>query len=250
MISPRGETQPPPAGAARSWVPAAAVSVMQMGSSLSGEEHWAQKGSVSLFLWRKRAGGSGSGEGIKRPIILVHGSWLSALPTFDLDVPGHPGYSFMDWLAGLGHDVWTLDHEGYGRSTIADGNSDIAAGVDDLMAASEVIARVTGAEAFNVYGLSSGALRAAAFAAAAPHRVARVVLDAFVWTGKDSPALDKRREGMEFFRTPTVVPLIAISSLAFSPVTNPAPATQPSLTHVPMHNWRMPIPYQRVPTSI
>ena len=174
---------------------------MQKGSSLSGEEHWAQKGSVSLFLWRKRAAGSGSGEGIKRPIILVHGSSLSALPTFDLDVPGHPGYSFMDWLAGLGHDVWTLDHEGYGRSTITDGNSDIAAGVDDLMAASEVIARVTGVEAFNVYGLSSGALRAAAFAEAAPHRVARVVLDAFVWTGKDSPTLEKRREGMEFFRT-------------------------------------------------
>lgn len=58
-----------------------------------------------------------------------------------------------------------------------------------------------------VYGLSSGALRAAAFAAAAPERVERLVLDAFVWTGEGSPTLAKRREGAEFFRTNTRRPI-------------------------------------------
>ncbi|NTV37975.1 MAG: alpha/beta hydrolase [Anaerolineales bacterium] len=46
-----------------------------------------------------------------------------------------------------------------------------------------------------------GALRAAAFAQACPERVERVVLDAFVWTGKDAPTLIKRRENLAYFRT-------------------------------------------------
>lgn len=168
---------------------------------IRGEEHWARKGGVSLYLWRKRAVDlQPPCETGRPPVILVHGSSMSARPTFDLDVPGVPDYSFMDWLAHAGWDVWTLDHEGYGRSTVTAGNSDIACGVEDLKAATEVIARTTGATAFNLYGLSSGALRAAAFAQAAPERVARLVLDAFVWTGEGSPTLAKRREGAATFR--------------------------------------------------
>ena len=125
---------------------------------------------------------------------------MSSQPTFDLEVPGHPDYSFMDWLARLGHDVWTLDHEGYGRSTITASNSDIACGVEDLKAAVPVIQRETGATALNIYGLSSGALRAAAFAEVAPECVARLALDGFVWTGEGSPTLAKRREGIASFK--------------------------------------------------
>ena len=35
-------------------------------------------------------------------------------------------YSFMDKFAEYGFDVWTLDHEGYGRSTRTSSNSNIA----------------------------------------------------------------------------------------------------------------------------
>jgi non-heme chloroperoxidase len=168
-------------------------------NQVSSEEHWAEKGPVSLFLLRKIA--PSVLERNRPPILLVHGSSMSALPTFDLTVPGQPDYSFMDWLARRGFDVWTLDHEGYGRSTVTDGNSDIASGVEDLKVAAEVIRAETGAGAFFVYGLSSGALRAAAFAQAAPDFVARQALDAFVWTGEGSPTLAKRREGAESFRT-------------------------------------------------
>jgi non-heme chloroperoxidase len=163
------------------------------------EEHWAHKGPVSLFLWRKRKAETTSGQR-KPPIILVHGSSTSAIPTFDLAVHGEEDYSFMEWLARRGHDVWTLDHEGYGRSTVTDGNSDIACGVDDLAAATDVIANVTGQERVHLYGLSSGALRVAAFAQARPDRAARIVLDAFVWTGEGSPTLAKRKEGVAQFR--------------------------------------------------
>jgi non-heme chloroperoxidase len=153
-----------------------------MNTEIEGEEHWAQKGPVSLYLWRKRLA---SGE--KRPpVILVHGSSMSGLPSFDLQVPGHPDYSFMDYLARRGWDVWTLDHEGYGRSTITEGNSDVACGAADLAAASAVIAEKTGAQQ--------------AFAQNRPDYVTRLVLDAFVWTGKDSPTLAKRKEGIASFQ--------------------------------------------------
>jgi non-heme chloroperoxidase len=168
-------------------------------STTNGTEYWAHKGPVKLFLWRKN-GAAGAAK-LAPPLILVHGSSMSALPTFDLSVPGRPDYSMMDWFAAIGLDVWTLDHEGYGRSTLTESNSDIACGVEDLKAATELIARETGARSFFVYGLSSGALRAAAFAQAAPERVARLVLDAFVWTGEGSPTLEKRRQGVEIFRT-------------------------------------------------
>lgn len=163
-----------------------------------GSEHRASKDDVSLFLWRKR-GQDGLGSDWP-PVVLVHGSSMSALPTFDLSVPNHPDYSMMDWLARRGHDVWTLDHEGYGRSTITGGNSDVACGVADLEAATDLIRDVTGTRSVSIYGLSSGALRAAGFAQAFPDRVERLVLDAFVWTGKGAPTLAKRREGVATFR--------------------------------------------------
>jgi len=42
--------------------------------------------------------------------------------------------------------------------------------------------------------------RAIAMATAAPEMTARLVLDAFVWTGEGSPTLIKRREGIAQFR--------------------------------------------------
>src|SRR5690606_5200361 len=122
------------------------------------------------------------------------------LPSFDLQVEGHADYSFMDWLAQRGHDVWTLDHEGYGRSGATDGNSAIAEGVRDLEAAPSFIARAPGESRVNLYGLASGALRAGAFAQQYPERVARLALDALVWTGEGSPTLAERRKHLDSYR--------------------------------------------------
>jgi pimeloyl-ACP methyl ester carboxylesterase len=124
---------------------------------------------------------------------------MASQPTFDLQVPGRP--SAMDHFAGLGYNTWTVDMEGYGRSDKTRAiNSDIANGADDLMAASDKIRAVTGAEQLLVYGISSGALRAALFAERHPERVARLALDAFVWTGEGSPTLAQRRTRLAEFR--------------------------------------------------
>jgi pimeloyl-ACP methyl ester carboxylesterase len=168
-------------------------------ANIVAEEHWITKGSTRLAVARKKLA-SAAPAGDRPPVILVHGSSMAALPTFDLVVPGHPDYSFMDWLCLRGWEVWTLDHEGYGRSDATEGNSDIASGAEDLRVLADYITANTGKRKFNLYGLSSGSLRAAAFAQIAPDSVARLVLDAFVWTGEGSPTLAKRREGVAQFR--------------------------------------------------
>ena len=159
----------------------------------------ARKGDVSLALYRKRIGPPQAGE---RPVLfLVHGSSVSAKPSFDLTVPGRGEYSLMNVFAGYGFDVWTMDHEGYGKSARTAGNSDVASGVEDLKAASEVVVRETGQPRAHFYGGSSGALRAAGFAMARPERVDRLILEAFTWTGKGSPTLGKRAEQVDYYRT-------------------------------------------------
>jgi pimeloyl-ACP methyl ester carboxylesterase len=160
-----------------------------------------RKGEVSLAVYRKRLEPITPAEPSPPVLFLVHGSSNSALSSFDLTVPGNGEYSTMNVFARLGFDVWTMDHENYGRSSRTEGNSDIASGVEDLIAATDLVIRETGCERLHFMGESSGALRAAAFAMARPERVERLVLNAFTYTGRNSPTLAKRAEQVEYFRT-------------------------------------------------
>lgn len=171
------------------------------GAPVWSREYSAQKGAVTLAMFRKRVVETQAGGRPRPVLVFVHGSSISSRPSFDLTVPGAGEYSMMNVFARWGYDTWTLDHEGYGRSSRTDGNADIASGVEDLKAATEVIARETGRERFHFYGGSSGALRAGAFAMARPDRVDRLILEAFTWTGKGSPTLGKRAENLAYFRT-------------------------------------------------
>jgi pimeloyl-ACP methyl ester carboxylesterase len=169
---------------------------------MQGKEHWTTKktaaGDVRLFLWEKP-----SAAGAPRATILfVHGSSMASQPTFDLQVPGRPHSSAMEWFASRGFDTWTFDHEGYGRSDKSRPiNCDISNGADDLAAVSEYIMKQGKAKKFLLYGISSGALRAALFTQRHPERVARLALDAFVWTGEGSPTLAERKKKLPEFQT-------------------------------------------------
>ena len=162
-----------------------------------GVEHWTNKGDIRLFLWEKKASPKVPHAGT---ILFVHGSSMASQPTFDLQVPGRPYLSAMEWFRDRGFDTWTMDNEGYGRSDKhRDINFDISNGADDLAAGSAYILAQTKVPSLLVYGISSGALKAALFAERHPERVAKIALDAYVWTGEGSHTLEQRRKKLPEF---------------------------------------------------
>lgn len=174
-------------------------------AGLWSASYWATKQrdgqAIRLAMYRKRRAAPRAGEPPMPVLMLVHGSSPAALASFDVTIPGHDDYSLMNVFARLGYDVWAMDHEGYGASTRTDANSDIASGVLDLVAGTDLILRETGVRKMHMLGESSGALRAGAFAAAHPDRVDRLVLEAFTYTGEGSPTLGKRAEQTAFYRS-------------------------------------------------
>jgi alpha-beta hydrolase superfamily lysophospholipase len=168
---------------------------------LWSNEYWAQKGAVKLYMFRKRSTPPKTAEKPRPVLLLIHGSSNSSRSSFDLATPGKGEYSVMNVFAELGYDVWTMDHENYGRSSQTPGNSDIASGVKDIQAGMEVIARATGQQKVHLFGESSGGLRAGAYAMAEPSHVDRLVLGAFTYKGENSPTLTERAKNLDYYRT-------------------------------------------------
>jgi len=139
------------------------------GGEIWSSEYWTKKGDIPLWMFRKRLGAPKAGEPSRPVLFMVHGSSVTSR-TYDLHVPGHGEYSVMDVFARYGFDVWTMDHENYGKSGRTSGNSDIASGVEDLKVAMEVVTRETG-------------LKKAHF------------------LGEGSPTLTKRAEQLDYYRT-------------------------------------------------
>ncbi len=163
-----------------------------------GRAHRTTSQGQELFLWEKPRSTDGPARGT---VLFVHGSSMASQPTFDVRVEGMPEASAMDWFATRGFDTWCFDCRGYGRSYKGE---DVAAtigdGADDAKAASDYIQAQGTSDPLLVYGISSGALRAAVFAERHPDRVARLALDAMVWTGEGSPTLEARRQKLDQWR--------------------------------------------------
>ncbi len=176
---------------------AAAQSTSASAPDVTGQAHWTVKKvgseSVKLFMWNKKLAKSNAPS--RGTIVFVHGSSMASTPVFDLQMKGRDDASLMDWFARQGYDTWCFDCEGYGRSDkTRNVNANISCGADDLEAVSEYIMKTNGGQKLLTYGSSSGALRAALFAQRHPERVARMVLDAMVWTGQGSPTLAERKK--------------------------------------------------------
>ncbi|HEY2532647.1 MAG TPA: alpha/beta fold hydrolase [Xanthobacteraceae bacterium] len=173
---------------------AAAATADTAPAAIWSAEYWAHKGDVKLYMFRKRMGAPAASAKPLPVLFLVHGSSLSSRSSYDLRVPGKGEYSLMDVFAGYGFDVWTMDHEGYGRSSRTQGNSDIASGVEDLKAAMEVLKRETGRGRYHFFGESSGSIRAGAFAQNDPERVDRLILTAFTYKGNGAAEIERRQQ--------------------------------------------------------
>lgn len=154
------------------------------------EEHWVKKGPVKLYVYRKH---NIEGPAKKPVLFLVHGSTFSTRGTYDVMVDGKGDHSAMEHFARLGYDVWTMDHEGYGFSDRTDSSSGIMVGVADLQAAMPLVLEKSGQKAVLMFGESSGAIKAGAYANAEPDKIERLMLHALTWTGKDAPEMERRR---------------------------------------------------------
>jgi pimeloyl-ACP methyl ester carboxylesterase len=182
---------------------------------LAREEFFVSKGDVKLCVWRKRMIGDGSDD--KPVLFLVHGSTPSAGGSMDLQVPGRTDYSLMEKMAEYGFDVWTMDFEGYGRSTRSARHCGVMTGVEDLKAVIPLVVKTSGRKTVMMMGESSGAIRAGVYAMEEPTIVERIILSSFTYTGKDAPEIDRRRRDAESYRAN---PLRPISLATFQRIFN------------------------------
>jgi pimeloyl-ACP methyl ester carboxylesterase len=141
---------------------------------------------IEVFLRSKRPEGLAASP--SRTLLMVHGAGFGTSTSFDLPFGG---LSWMDYIAGRGFDVWSIDIRGFGRSTrppelarpAADGQP-VARGeqaMGDLAAAVEFIRQRRGIERLSLLGHSWGTKLVGRFAADTPERVERLVLFAPPW---------------------------------------------------------------------
>ncbi len=143
---------------------------------------------IELFVRNKRPADLAAFRP-ERTVLYVHGATYPASTSFDLPLDG---FSWMDYLAARGYDVWLLDVRGYGRSTrppeMAEKpeahppivRSDTA--VRDIGAVVDVILKRRDIPRLNLIGWSWGTTTMATYTTQNPGKVARLVLYAPGWT--------------------------------------------------------------------
>ncbi|MGG5887849.1 alpha/beta hydrolase [Falsiroseomonas sp. HC035] len=147
---------------------------------------------IEVFVRSKRP--EGATTGASRTLLMVHGAGYGASTSFDLPFGG---LSWVDYIAGRGFDVWTLDVRGFGRSTRppamsqpADQNPPVARGeqaMADLGAAVAFIRQRRELEKLVLLGHSWGTKLVGRFAAENTGQVERLVLYAPPWL-RDGPS--------------------------------------------------------------
>lgn len=125
-----------------------------------------------------------------RTLLFVHGATYPAESSFDLSLGG---FSWMEFMARRGFDVYLVDLRGYGKSTRPkemDGPADAGApivhtdvAVRDVSAAVDFILRRRNIARLNLLGWSWGTTIMAAYATENPAKVQRLGLYAPVWIG-------------------------------------------------------------------
>lgn len=150
---------------------------------------------IELFLRNKRPANLTSSTPA-RTLLFVHGATYPAHTSFDLPLGG---LSWMDYIAGRGFDVWSLDLRGYGRSTRPpemsqppEANPPIVTGevaLRDIATAAAFIRQRRNLPRLVHMGWSWGTATQARFAADNPALVERLVLYAPLWLITGEPPI-------------------------------------------------------------
>ena len=128
----------------------------------------------ALVLWSKTP------PAPRGTILLLHGRTWSALPNFDLQVPGTPR-SVMDAFSHAGYATYALDQRGYGASPRDDSGwlTPTRAATDALAAAATIRARHPDLPAPVLVGYSMGAVTAMFTVQQHPTSFSKLVLYGF-----------------------------------------------------------------------
>jgi pimeloyl-ACP methyl ester carboxylesterase len=129
----------------------------------------------------------------ERTVIYVNGATQASEATFDLELDG---YSWMDYLARHGYDVYFVDLRGYGSSSRPDEMHQAAAdnppvvrtgtAVKDLGTAIEHVLVRRRLQRLDLIGWSWGATIAGAYTAGHNDKISRLVLYAPQWVRNDA----------------------------------------------------------------
>jgi pimeloyl-ACP methyl ester carboxylesterase len=193
---------------------AASVFAQPRDAELAGESFRVPADTHDVYLYVRNRHPAGMTQfSPERTLLFVHGATYPAEVTFDLRLDG---WSWMDYIASHGYDVWMLDLRGYGRSTRPPEmeqppqanppivTTDVA--VRDFGTAVDFVLARRNIDALNVMGWSWGTVTTSAYTAANPDRVQRLVLFAPIWL-RDGPsplagsAADAGGSGIGAYRT-------------------------------------------------
>ena len=142
---------------------------------------------ISVYVRNKRPAGMNSFSP-RKTVLYVHGATYPSETAFDLRLDG---FSWMDYIARAGYDVWLVDVRGYGGSTrppamdqAPNANPPFATtaeAVRDVGAAGDHILKKRGIEKLNLIGWSWGTVTMAWYTAQNNAKVEKLVLYAPVW---------------------------------------------------------------------
>ncbi|MGA8871330.1 MAG: alpha/beta fold hydrolase [Candidatus Acidiferrales bacterium] len=143
----------------------------------------------------------------ERTLLFVHGATYPAETSFDLPLGG---FSWMDYIAQRGYDVYLMDVRGYGRSTRPPEMNappaqnppvaDTEAAVRDISAVVDYILARRGLQKLDLMGWSWGTSTMATYTAANPGKVERLVLYAPLWL-RETPSLIQMNGPVSAYRT-------------------------------------------------
>jgi len=164
---------------------------------------------ISLYLRNKRPQGMKKFSG-EKILLFVHGATYPAETSFDLKLGG---FSWMDYIARRGYDVYLVDVRGYGKSTRppemdqpADQNAPIVrteTAVNDVGSAVDFILKRRGVSKINLMGWSWGTTIMGWYTTQNNSKVNKLVLYAPGWV-RNSPSLTDRGGALGAYRTVSV----------------------------------------------
>lgn len=156
--------------------------------SVQSTEHWVQSVSgadgkplrVNVIEKRSKSIETSAFAKSGKVVLLAHGAGVPGSVMFDLQVPGASGttYSLMDYLAGQGFDVFSVDFQNYGRSDKHPCGLCVTTAVaaNDVNAVIDYIRKLRGVDKVNLLGWSWGVPVTSLVAIQHPEKIGRLVM--------------------------------------------------------------------------